>query len=131
MTKTDWNPTRDYMIVEPDRVPEKTAGGIVIPDQSRRSLNEGTIIKLGPECNEHAHKVGDRIVFSESSEFKIKQDDDSIIVVVQEVNILLCKPAKPRLFTTTPKPSRFICDFHEYNGEEKCPACEAITRPAV
>lgn len=130
---TTWRPTQDYLLLAPEIPPEHSAGGIYIPQQARESLKEGRVLVKGPLCSDRIN-VGDDVVFSQSSEFKFEIDlagpakedgrqPTEIIVVVQEMNIILCKPAKSdQQFI----PSRVLsgrCAFHDQ--PLPCLNCEA------
>ena len=92
-----FNPVSTFLIVEPGKVEEKSEGGIIIPENARATLHDGVILKVGPRCSAR-YKPGDKIVFSKSSEYKLKVDKE-VIFVVEECNILLHDGVEP-----VPKP---------------------------
>lgn len=73
-------PVGPWVLVEKDVLPEKTAGGIILPDQGRenhtRITSTGTIVALSPfkafenQWDAYLHssfKVGDQIGFSDTT----------------------------------------------------------------
>ena len=96
-SNADYSPVRDFILLRPEIEPDITEGGIVIPDQSRRTLNEGEIIKIGPECSAEL-KVGHHVVFSAASEYKLMMPDGTLVLVVSESNLILTRPPVKKLF---------------------------------
>lgn len=92
---TDYSPFGDYLLLVPAESDAVSKGGIIIPEQSRRNMHEGTIIKLGPEAPSTL-KEGMVIFFDQHSEYKIK-DGEQLLYIVSAKNVLLCKPAKSPL----------------------------------
>lgn len=54
-------PAFDMLLVKVQEEPEKTKGGILIPDSSRKKPDEGIILEVGPDVTKF--KKGERIVF--------------------------------------------------------------------
>lgn len=84
-------PLKDFMLLRPIASADKSEGGIIIPDQARKTSNEGVILALGPLCSAE-FRVGQHVVFHTHSEFQVKIDEQKVYVV-QEVNVILCKAA--------------------------------------
>lgn len=40
-------PLQDWVVVEPDSAPEKTSGGIIVPDVARETPESGKVIAVG------------------------------------------------------------------------------------
>lgn len=66
-----FRPLHDNVLVLPDRKPEKTPGGIFIPDNAQKVATEGTVVAVGRGCRtstgvfiETQVKAGDRILWS-------------------------------------------------------------------
>lgn len=112
------------MLIEPEIMPEKSEGGIIIPDQARRSLNEGRIIKKGPLVSDKL-EVGMFIVFTQSSEYQLEMNDKTIVYAVNETNVLMFRALKPnkkdKLFPATTE--QYECNKHSYMGQVPCPKC--------
>lgn len=68
MTKTTMISPSDYdlqgnaVLVLPDKIPEKTRGGIAIPRTAKEKPQSGLVIRCGPACK--MVKSGDRILYS-------------------------------------------------------------------
>lgn len=93
----DYSPTRNFIIIRPELEEEKTASGIIIPEQARRSLNEGEVLDCGPLVSTSI-TIGMFVVFTQSSEFRLQMDDGQLVFVVAEDNLLLTRPAEKKLF---------------------------------
>lgn len=91
-TIADYSPAKDYLILKPELEVDHTESGIFIPEQARRVINEGEIIKCGPLVPDHL-KTGMMVVFTQSSEYKLKLDDGSTVLVVSAENIILFRDA--------------------------------------
>ena len=118
MNEPNWIPDKDYMILQPELIAEKSEGGIIIPEQARRVLNEGVILKVGPLCSPHL-KPGVRVVFTNSSDFSLKMEGDKTVSLVQETNVLMY--AMPPSITL-----RTRCTNHNWDGEGLCPKCKGM-----
>lgn len=75
-------------MLEPELEPEKTDGGIVIPEQVRKYLNEGKILKKGPNVSEHLQK-GMYVVFDSSSEYRLELAKGVVVFVIREIHVIL------------------------------------------
>src|SRR5688500_17009825 len=122
MFKTDWKPDRDFIMVEPEMLPEKI-GKIIIPDMARETLNEGVILQLCPLCTEHL-KVRMRVVFKKNSDFKFDVDGH-VVLLVQEVNELCYKTATPakKMFPSSETHESGV--FKQYT--QQCPHTNVTT----
>ena len=87
--QTKYLPTQNYIIIVPEKQPEISKGGIFIPEQAKNNPVEGVVEKIGPNCCDV--KVGDKVVFTEHSEYRIK-DEGVDLVIVAESNVILRKP---------------------------------------
>lgn len=93
----DYNPARNFIIIRPEIEPEKTEGGIIIPEQARNFLNEGEILKTGPEVSSDL-QPGMFITFTTQSEFRLKMNDGSLVFAVAEDNVILTRQPRKKLF---------------------------------
>lgn len=65
--KVNRDPLFARVIIEREKK-EKTEGGIIIPDdsQKRHSLPQGTVLKVGPNCDQDIKGlVGKKVMFSQ------------------------------------------------------------------
>lgn len=100
-----YKPTGHHVVVRPDKVEEKSKGGIYIPistkDQEQRAVTKGEIVAIGPnaaECymtyrNEKGDvvwlKVGDRVCFSKyGGELNPLRDGDESLRLLNDEDIL-------------------------------------------
>ena len=91
-------PLNDRILVQRLEEEEKTAGGIIIPDNAKEKPVEGTIIAVGPgKLNDAGERVapqvkeGDTVLFSkyggtdiriDGEDFLIMREDDVLGVIV-------------------------------------------------
>lgn len=99
-------PEGTKVIIVPDKVDERTKGGIWLPQQVKQmdqnAVTTGTLAKLGPEAEIHfrdlnaksrAGKPGDRVIFARyggveirwgEQRFRIVQDTDVVGLMTEE-----------------------------------------------
>jgi len=83
----DYLPFDDFIMLEPEQVPEKTDGGIIIPEQARAFLSEGKVLKVGGSVNSQI-KPGMFVTFDAASEYRLDLGN-KIVFVVRESNLIL------------------------------------------
>ena len=91
-------PTGGHLLVLPDKVEEKTAGGIYIPETSRekeqQAATSGTLIAVGPgawtdlDDGQPWASVGDRISYSRYAGVSMKGQDDEDYVLINDNDVL-------------------------------------------
>ncbi len=91
-------PVNDYILIEPEKAEEKTAGGIYIPDTAdKEKPQKATVVAVGPgklgengERIELSVKIGETILYSKYGPTEVKlgadeyffiQDSDVIAVL--------------------------------------------------
>jgi chaperonin GroES len=69
MTKINFKPLADRVLVEPATAEEKTASGIIIPDTAKEKPQKGKIIAVGNGTKENkiTVKVGDQVLYGKYS----------------------------------------------------------------
>ena len=91
-------PEGSKILVRPDQVEEKTAGGIILPKQSQESeqtrVQEGEVVAIGPDAvcrfapdgEERAIQVGDYVKFAKYGGLSIPdgEEEDAYRVVNDE-----------------------------------------------
>ena len=98
-----FRPLQDLALIRPKAEPEKTTGGIIIPDMAKEKPQEGEILAVGPgrfkEERDTKGKVaekkfvqtvvkpGDRVLYEKYGVTKIELDGEEL-VLVREENIL-------------------------------------------
>jgi len=86
------NPLNDRVVVTPLTAEEKTAGGVILPDNAREKPNKGKVMSVGPgKLTEDgkrlgvAVKAGDVVLYGrysgtevkvEGTEYKILREED-------------------------------------------------------
>jgi chaperonin GroES len=83
-----FRPLHDRVLVRRIEGEEKSAGGIIIPDNAKEKPSEGEIIAVGSGArNENGEvapmdvKVGDRILFGKWSGTEIKLDGEELLIM--------------------------------------------------
>lgn len=99
-------PLQDWALIRPIEGPEKSGGGIIIPDAAREQPQEGEVMSIGEgkyvEPKEGKEKTkkektfmktilkpGDRILYEKYAARKIKVDNEEL-VLVREEDVLGC-----------------------------------------
>ena len=69
MSKVNFIPNEDRILVESAAAEEKTASGIIIPDTAKEKPQEGTVVAVGQGTDEKpvTLKVGDRVLYGKYS----------------------------------------------------------------
>ena len=69
MSKVNFIPNEDRILVEAAAAEEKTASGIIIPDTAKEKPQEGTVVAVGQGSDEKpvTLKVGDRVLYGKYS----------------------------------------------------------------
>lgn len=84
-------PLADRLLVK--RIPEenKTAGGILIPDNAKEKPMEGSVVAIGSgkvltdgKVRSMEVKVGDRVLFSKYSGTEIKLDGEEMLIMRED-----------------------------------------------
>jgi co-chaperonin GroES (HSP10) len=79
-SKNEFFPVGSFIMITPALAAEVSSGGIFIPEQARASLNQGTIVRMGPDVprclpgDPTGYKIGDVIMFVAHSEYKVALD---------------------------------------------------------
>ena len=69
MSKVNFIPNEDRILVEAAAAEEKTASGIIIPDTAKEKPQEGTVVAVGQGTDDKpvTLKVGDRVLYGKYS----------------------------------------------------------------
>ena len=69
MSKVNFTPNEDRVLVQPAAAEEKTASGIIIPDTAQEKPQEGSVIAVGGGTSDKpvTVKVGDKILYGKYS----------------------------------------------------------------
>jgi chaperonin GroES len=75
-------PLKDRVVVSYSEEPEKTSGGLYVPDTAKEKPQEGKVEAVGPEVKEL--KVGNVVLFDRYSGSKVKVGDKEHLVIKEE-----------------------------------------------
>ena len=83
MSKVNFKPLADRVLVEPEAAEEKTASGIIIPDTAKEKPQKGKIIAIGEGTTDHKMivKVGDRVLYGKYSGTELTIDDTDYLIM--------------------------------------------------
>ena len=89
MSKVNFKPLADRVLVEPSAAETKTASGIIIPDSAQEKPQKGKIVAFGPGTKENpvTLKVGDNILYGKYSGTELKNDGVDYLIM-RESDIL-------------------------------------------
>ena len=89
-----FSPLHDRVLVRRIEVDEKTAGGLIIPDNAKEKPQEGEVVAVGEGARKEsgelipmAVKAGDRILFGKWSGTEVKIDSEELLIM-KESDIL-------------------------------------------
>lgn len=78
-------PLADRVLVEAKKAPEKTAGGIYIPDTAQEKPQNGIVIAVGPGTKDVTMevKVGDEVLYGKYAGTEINVDGKDYLMMKQ------------------------------------------------
>ena len=83
-----FRPLHDRVVVRRVESEEKTAGGIIIPDNAKEKPSEGVIEAVGPGARDESGKVvaldvkaGDRVLFGKWSGTEVRIDGQDLLIM--------------------------------------------------
>ena len=87
MSKVNFTPQGDRVLVEPAAAEEKTAGGIIIPDTAKEKPQKGHIVAVGPGKKKDEPmtvKVGDKVLYGKYAGTEINIDGKEYLIMRQD-----------------------------------------------
>jgi chaperonin GroES len=88
MANIKFRPLHDRVVVRRVESEEKTAGGIILPDNAKEKPSEGEIISAGPGARDESGKVmpldvktGDRVLFGKWSGTEVKLNGEDVLIM--------------------------------------------------
>ncbi|PBB99036.1 co-chaperone GroES [Mesorhizobium sp. WSM3862] len=88
MTKSNFRPLHDRVVVRRVESESTTAGGIIIPDTAKEKPQEGEIIAVGSGARDESGKLvpldvkaGDRILFGKWSGTEVKLNGEDLLIM--------------------------------------------------
>jgi chaperonin GroES len=83
-----FRPLHDRVVVRRVESEEKTAGGIIIPDNAKEKPSEGEIVSVGNGARNEAGELvaldvakGDRVLFGKWSGTEVKIDGEDLLIM--------------------------------------------------
>lgn len=90
-SKLKVNPLGDRVLVRQDEEPQKSEGGIYLPDTAKEAPQYGTIVRVGPgklldngQVRELSVKEGDKVIFGKYSGTKVKIGQEELLFMREE-----------------------------------------------
>lgn len=84
-------PLGDRVLVKQDDEPQKTAGGIFLPETAKEAPQWGTVVRTGPgkllesgQMHKLTVKEGDKVIFGKYSGTKVKMGSDELLFMREE-----------------------------------------------
>lgn len=83
MSKLNFKPLADRVLVEPAAAEEKTASGIIIPDTAKEKPQKGAIVAVGTGKKDEPLnvKVGDQVLYGKYSGTEITIDGAEYLIM--------------------------------------------------
>ena len=83
MTKINFKPNEDRVLVQPAPAEEKTSSGIIIPDTAKEKPQKGKVIAIGDGLEDKpvTVKVGDNILYGKYSGTEITIDGKDYLIM--------------------------------------------------
>lgn len=85
MSKVNFKPLADRVLVEPAAAEEKTASGIIIPDTAKEKPQRGKIVAIGTGTKDEPIivKVGDQVLYGKYSGTELAIDGGEYLIMKQ------------------------------------------------
>ncbi len=83
MAEVKFKPNEDRILVEPAAAEEKTAGGIIIPDNAKEKPQQGTVVAVGPGKKDEPITVGvgDTVYYGKYSGTEISLEGKDYLIM--------------------------------------------------
>ena len=86
-----FKPLHDNIAIKFEKVPEKTFGGVILPEQLQETSGEGEVVAVGPGIRDKKGnlepmkvKVGDTVLFRPGAGLEVKVDGEDILLLKNE-----------------------------------------------
>jgi len=89
MSKINFNPLADRVVIEPQAAETKTASGIYIPDSAKEKPQQGKVVAVGKGTKDNpiTLKVGDTVLYGKYAGTELKLDGVEYMIM-RESDIL-------------------------------------------
>ncbi len=83
MSKINFKPLADRVLVEPEAAEETTASGLIIPDTAKEKPQKGTVKAIGNGTSDHKMnvKVGDKVLYGKYSGTELSIDGVDYLIM--------------------------------------------------
>ncbi len=83
MSKVNFKPLADRVLVEPAAAEEKTASGIIIPDTAKEKPQRGSVVAVGTGKKDEPLnvKVGDTVLYGKYSGTEVSIDGTEYLIM--------------------------------------------------
>jgi chaperonin GroES len=88
MSKFNFRPLHDRVVVKRIDAEEKSSGGIIIPDTAKEKPQQGEVVAVGPGGRDESGnlialevKSGDRVLFGKWSGTEVKLDGEELLIM--------------------------------------------------
>ncbi|REE02138.1 co-chaperone GroES [Marinoscillum furvescens] len=83
MSKVNFKPLADRVLVEPAAAEEKTASGIIIPDTAKEKPQRGEVVAIGTGKKDEPInvKVGDQVLYGKYSGTEVSIDGKEYLIM--------------------------------------------------
>jgi len=83
MSKVNFKPLADRVLVEPVAAEETTSSGIIIPDTAKEKPQQGTIVAIGTGKKDEPInvKVGDQVLYGKYSGTEVTIEDSEYLIM--------------------------------------------------
>lgn len=83
MSKVNFKPLADRVLIEPAKAEEKTASGIIIPDTAKEKPQQGKIIAIGNGKKDEPInvKVGDQVLYGKYSGTEVTIEGNEYLIM--------------------------------------------------
>lgn len=80
-------PYENKCLIIPIRDPDKSKGGLWIPEEAKERVDQGVVYAIGPQCC--IVSAGDHVIFPGYSGTLISVEDEGTFIVMRETDIAL------------------------------------------
>lgn len=80
-------PVNGKVLVQPLSPEEKSEGGILLPDQSKKERPVGRIVSLSPEALDECYEVGDIVWYSQyaGQDIEVSRDENYVLIDYKDI----------------------------------------------
>ncbi|PYI54294.1 co-chaperone GroES [Paenibacillus flagellatus] len=95
-------PLGDRIVIEPQKQEERTAGGIVLPENTKEKPMKGTVVSVGPGRLENRQRIapevkpGDLVMFNKYAGTEVKVDNQTYLIMRESDIMAILEPSKEK-----------------------------------